>query len=126
MDRLCFLATLPLASIGQKEGGEKMQPFNHLNSRLSMIFRKYGHFHYMVNFRRTIPWHIYPEHNVYIHRVIYQHTFYQLKEYGLLGELGALALQLATAMELKPGPEATVEGCHAVAMEQIYKAAKVR
>ena len=34
IERLHFLASLPLAGTVQREGGEKMQPFNRFQSRL--------------------------------------------------------------------------------------------
>ena len=34
IERLHFLASLPLAITGQREGGEKKQPFNRFQSRL--------------------------------------------------------------------------------------------
>ena len=40
IERLLFLASLPLAATGQREGGEKTQPFNRFQPRLGM-----GYFH---------------------------------------------------------------------------------
>ena len=37
IERLCFLASLPLAGTGQREGGEKKQPFNRFQSCLGML-----------------------------------------------------------------------------------------
>ena len=34
IERLRFLASLPLAGTGQREGGKKKQPFNRFQSRL--------------------------------------------------------------------------------------------
>ena len=36
IERLHFLASLPLAGIGQREGGKKTQPFNRYQSRLGI------------------------------------------------------------------------------------------
>ena len=36
IERLCFLASLPLAGTGQREGGKKKQPFNRFQSRLGI------------------------------------------------------------------------------------------
>ena len=36
MEGLRFLASLPLAGTGQREGGEKTQPFNRFQSRLGI------------------------------------------------------------------------------------------
>ena len=40
IERLRFLASLPLAGTGQREGGEKMQPFNRFQSRLGTVLYK--------------------------------------------------------------------------------------
>ena len=37
IERLCFLASLPLAGTGQKERGKKTQPFNRFQSRLGIL-----------------------------------------------------------------------------------------
>ena len=39
IERLRFLASLPLAGTGQREGGKKTQPFNHFQSRLGIDLR---------------------------------------------------------------------------------------
>ena len=36
-ERLSFLASLPLAGTGQREGGEKTQPFNRIQPRLGTV-----------------------------------------------------------------------------------------
>ena len=41
IEGLRFLASLPLAGIGQTEGGEKTQPFNPFHSRLFMLNRRF-------------------------------------------------------------------------------------
>ena len=40
IERLRFLASFRLAGTGQREGGEKTQPFNHFQSRLGTLFPK--------------------------------------------------------------------------------------
>ena len=39
IERLRFLASLPLAGTGQREGGKKTQPFNRFQSRLGTCAR---------------------------------------------------------------------------------------
>ena len=36
IERLCFLASLPLAGTGQREGGKKTKPFNRFQPRLGI------------------------------------------------------------------------------------------